>query len=1104
MEPFVLPFGFSFADLYKTSALESLDKVFLSFLEESSPDLTNRLRHAREFTLPTTEESALLLDIAPYIEDFIGSFFSIEEEIQSLQNQTFHLAPLYRCKRLFVQRQAAKTFSKEEALAFNGSHLQEKITTFLGKPYSDLAFANFVLKALDDNSTYPEFLNLAVRYAAWALYQERTSLLFRLPKKVNFDVLFPLNREGNVLTSPSQIKRKELACTNSSIGHKDALDQAHYCILCHKQGKDSCSKGYSDNVKGCPLNQKISEMNTLRTQGYVVGALAMIMVDNPMLAATGHSICNDCEKACIFQKQEAVDIPSVETETLESVLNLPWGVEIYSLLSRWNPLNLTCPFPKRTSGYAVLVAGMGPAGFTLSHYLLNEGHRVVGVDGLKIEPLEKSLLTQPIHNWSTLNIPLHKRTIEGFGGVMEYGITARWNKNYLKLIRLLLERRSHFALYDSIRLGGTIFISQAFELGFDHVALCLGAGGPNTLSIPQGLARGMRLASDFLMALQLTGAAQEKSLANLQIRLPILVIGGGLTAVDTATEALAYYAIQVKNFLKHTDELGGLPSSLSEEEVEIAQEFLTHARALQRGDYSFLNKAVSIVYRKTLKDSPSYRLNPKELQHALAKGITFFENATPLELQVDDYGHVKSLTIQTPTGIESLPCRALLVATGTHPNKILEQEDPDLKIEGKGPLLSYKGRNTVSFFGDLDPSYEGNVVKAMASAKNGYKSICNSLSLHPPSASSDLFRKLNDLLCPRIEKIHRLTPTTLEIVIKAPQVVSNFKPGQFFRFQNYGPQAMEGLALTGTMVDHNKGLLSLIVLETGGSSLQCQYLKEGERVALMGPTGTPTEIPNNQTVLLIGGGLGNAVLFSIGRALKQKGNRVLYIAGYKKPEDCFKAEEIQSIAEQVIWCFESLSAVSSPQSNAIQGLKPLNLQKREKSKNDSKSLGGSAAKFLKTKKRENIETYSEQSYLPYRPQDFLYEGNVIEGLLNYAESSPLFPLNQVDHIIAIGSDTMMAAVNCARKTILKPYLNSTHTAIGSINAPMQCMMKEICGQCIQLNRDRFTGKARVVFSCAAQDQNLDEVDFDILHNRLQQNSLLEKQKKIWIEKLGLA
>ena len=51
-------------------------------------------------------------------------------------------------------------------------------------------------------------------------------------------------------------------------------------------------------------------------------------------------------KACIYQKQEPVDIPQAETRTLKDVLELPWGFEIYGLLTRWNPLNLRTPYPK--------------------------------------------------------------------------------------------------------------------------------------------------------------------------------------------------------------------------------------------------------------------------------------------------------------------------------------------------------------------------------------------------------------------------------------------------------------------------------------------------------------------------------------------------------------------------------------------------------------------------------------------------------------------------------------------------------------------------------------------------------------------------------------
>ena len=63
---------------------------------------------------------------------------------------------------------------------------------------------------------------------------------------------------------------------------------------------------------------------------------------------------------------------------------------------------------------------------------------------------------------------------------------------------------------------------------------------------------------------------------------------------------------------------------------------------------------------------------------------------------------------------------------------------------------------------------------------------------------------------------------------------------------------------------------------------------------------------------------------------------------------------------------------------------------------------------------------------------------------------------------------------------------------------MQCMMKEICAQCLQPHRDPETGERSVVFSCFCQDQSMDRVDFDALHQRLRQNAVPEDQTRQWI------
>ncbi|HEY0421059.1 MAG TPA: pyridine nucleotide-disulfide oxidoreductase, partial [Acetobacteraceae bacterium] len=549
MTELFLGFGLAFSDLHEPAGLGRLDALFLEQLGLGDPGLADRLRDARAApdALEKKDESALLIALAPHLEDFIGTLFGISAELRALAGRHHALAPLFTVKRLFVQRRAAKAVKPDAVAGLDGDALAAELEALIGGPLDELSFARAVAAWMDAEAGHAAELDLAARYAAWALLTEAgrarhgKGVLFQVPHKTDPEHLVPVEtievpggRHGiPAMRLPLHDRRLRdgFDLTDQGTDLKGALDQANYCIWCHNQGKDSCSGGLHDRktgayqkspfgvtLAGCPLEEKISEMHTLKAEGVPVGALAMIVVDNPMCAATGHRICNDCMKACIYQKQQPVDIPQAETRTLKDVLDLPWGFEIYSLLTRWNPLDIRRPLMKPASGYKVLVVGLGPAGFTLAHHLMNDGHTVVGIDGLKIEPVPadlsgvlpsgKRVPFRPIHDIADLCDRLDERVMAGFGGVAEYGITVRWNKNFLKMIRLLLERRQQFVMVGGVRFGGTITPEDAFAAGFDHVALCAGAGKPTVLDMPNGLARGVRAASDFLMALQLTGAAK--------------------------------------------------------------------------------------------------------------------------------------------------------------------------------------------------------------------------------------------------------------------------------------------------------------------------------------------------------------------------------------------------------------------------------------------------------------------------------------------------------------------------------------------------------------------------------------------------------------------
>ncbi len=448
-----LAFGLDFESLYTVEGAARIDALFLEHLEGADAKLAQALRAARDnpAALSLKQESELLIAIGPHLEDFVAQLFAIAPEVRNLEAAHHALAPLFSVKRLFVQRKAMNAYRADVAATFDGTALREALAAHLGPAFTELDFANAVTAWQQAADQHAEVLDLAARYAAWAAHTpegraaHRRGVLFRAPRKLDALRLVPIEAthvgevEAWKLAGDHVRRREGFGLTDPGTDLVGALDQAHYCIWCHEQGKDSCARGlfekkpadgsrpadpfkksaFGVSLAGCPLEERISEFHKLRAEGWPLAALAMICVDNPMAAGTGHRICNDCMKSCIYQKQDPVDIPQSETRVLKDVLELPWGFEIYSLFTRWNPLNLRRPMPRPATGKRVLVVGMGPAGFTLAHHLLNDGHTVVGVDGLKIEPLDPALSGvtprgervpfAPVHDIGALREPLDDR-----------------------------------------------------------------------------------------------------------------------------------------------------------------------------------------------------------------------------------------------------------------------------------------------------------------------------------------------------------------------------------------------------------------------------------------------------------------------------------------------------------------------------------------------------------------------------------------------------------------------------------------------------------------------------------------------------------------------
>ena len=194
------------------------------------------------------------------------------------------------------------------------------------------------------------------------------------------------------------------------------------------------------------------------------------------------------------------------------------------------------------------------------------------------------------------------------------------------------------------------------------------------------------------------------------------------------------------------------------------------------------------------------------------------------------------------------------------------------------------------------------------------------------------------------------------------------------------------------------------------------------------------------------------MLFSIAKAPRERGNKVLYFAGYRRAADIYKVEEIEAATDQVI------------------------LERRRGHRRPSRGS-------------RRIACSSATSSRPCSRSRRASSGAIEVPLPSYSR------------IIAIGSDRMMAAVKDARHGVLEAHFKPGHVAIASINSPMQCMMKEICAQCLQKHVDPVTGKETIIFSCSNQDQLQDFVDWKNLAARLRQNTVQEKLTDAWVRTL---
>lgn len=1192
--------GFSFACLQQADGLARLDKYFIEYLQSKNSDLCVKLQAYRSTNVAqdsavldrSQDTTEFLLSLAKCLEEFIADLFALQETLAEHRNTLLANDPIFLFKESFIKRYIKK------------KHVEQAAHNLLDNDFVELQHR--LLSALDkyqppigkDNKT-TSAANLEHRIASWGLFlmsaennlpQDEAEFNLGLLKDWCLAALatvdgrelvsgwismqLPSNHDFNNLVAAQQVDIEGEIQLQTKLNHlkprqgfdfedtylddKAVQDQTHYCILCHKNKGDFCSQGFPQKksqpelglrtnplqeiLTGCPLEQRISEMNALQQQGHTLAALAMLMIDNPLCPLTGHRICNDCMLSCIYQKQKPVDIPQIESGILRQVLSWPWGVELYQLLVVWNPLRSMQWVMQQNISHRVMVMGMGPAGLSMAHYLTMSGCEVLAADGLQVEHLASKWLTKPIKNFDDINPPLSKRTIYGFGGVAEYGITARWNKNLLTLIYISLQRRNNFKLLDAVRFGGQICVDDAWRLGCDHLTLAVGAGLPREIPIKNSLAPGMHQASDFLMTLQLNAAYRFERLVNLEVSLPAVVIGGGLTAVDSACELQAYYiemVCQVAQRYKVLQQHWGrdvwqkkLNLNFTPVQRQRLEIMLQHAQEIEAEKDMAVKAArrvnfiplihswggVTIIYRRHLNDSPAYKRNHDELNAALEQGVIYRQALQPVAVNLDENGRAQSLRCQELIADECgswvasdkfilVNAKCILVATGAMPNVAYE----------------YEHRGT---FNRLHNSYQGYRADGSAVTEEQVSAVavhCKQPDIgvltsyqhdKPQQAKVSFIGDLHPVFHGSVVKAMSSAKRSYQQIIAQLPNKSHDKKNNSLAWSDFSEKFTANIKSINRLGDN---VLEVVVqaplaaaswkpgvfyrLQTYASEAQFlnDTLYQAEPLALMA---IPVEEDNACLAFII---LEDSAAASMARSW-QKGQRLALMGptGANCNSIIKKEDSMLVIGDLQAALFVRSIGAACLRRGASANPKDIILVLAIKSYSEAlfvlqlqkyvKKIIWCLCDTADNKNPDNIKT------LCLRSADYIFYGD-LSDYLTAAKADSIIKNDlasaEVGQVLAMVSSRVLCQINELRQQNL---WHKNCEFLASTFAPMQCMMKGICARCLQWQVNPETGvRTKAVYSCSWQYQPLQCLDLVHLQQRQKVNTVLEPLHKLWLD-----
>ncbi len=292
---------------------------------------------------------------------------------------------------------------------------------------------------------------------------------------------------------PNRLTRDEIARNFSELhpplSRSEALIEADRCYFCFD----------APCTTACPTGIDIPLFIQKIRSGNLRGSARTILAENIMGGMCARVCPTEvlCEEACVrnLHEQKPVEIGLLQRHATDPVLDAD-----LQLFSR-----------AKASGHRVAVVGGGPAGLSCAHRLAMLGHQVT----------------------------LFDRDTK-LGGLNEYGIAA------YKTVDDFAQREIRYILSiggievnAGVALGRDVTVTRLRD-EYDAVFLGVGLAGINRLGIEGEELSGVENAIEFIAQLR-----QATDKGDLPVGRRVVVIGGGMTAIDVAVQSRRLGAEQV-------------------------------------------------------------------------------------------------------------------------------------------------------------------------------------------------------------------------------------------------------------------------------------------------------------------------------------------------------------------------------------------------------------------------------------------------------------------------------------------------------------------------------------------------------------------------------